>query len=75
MKVKPTDMEQYEIFWTLNHYVVGSYDMQENFEKLNAKLKNFESGQSAHRIFYLALPPKVFESVTSQIRKNCMAQK
>ncbi|CAG7718452.1 unnamed protein product, partial [Allacma fusca] len=34
-----------------------------------------EKNSPANRVFYLALPPSVFEPVTSNIRNTCMAQK
>ena len=30
--------------------------------------------QCANRVFYLALPPSVFEPVTTNLRKCCMSQ-
>lgn len=76
MKVKPGEEERYEEFWQLNHYVSGMYDTQKGFEVLNEELKKQERGyQVAHRLFYLALPPSVFESVTVHIRNVCMGEK
>lgn len=75
MKVKSDEVEKYEEFWKLNHYVTGSYDQKKDFELLNRKLQNFEQGHTAHRLFYLALPPSVFESVTIRIRLTCMGEK
>ncbi|XP_051162043.1 glucose-6-phosphate 1-dehydrogenase isoform X2 [Leptopilina boulardi] len=75
MKVKPGDEERYEEFWKLNHYVAGSYNTRRDFELLNQQLEKHEKGQNAHRLFYLALPPSVFESVTVHIRNTCMGQK
>lgn len=75
MKVKPGDEERYEEFWKLNYYVAGSYNTRRDFELLNQQLENHEKGQNAHRLFYLALPPSVFESVTVHIRNTCMGKK
>ena len=76
MKVKPDEQEKYEEFWKLNHYVAGTYDSQKGFEVLNNELKKYEQNyQITHRLFYLALPPSVFESVTIHIRNVCMSDK
>ncbi|XP_044006754.1 glucose-6-phosphate 1-dehydrogenase isoform X1 [Aphidius gifuensis] len=75
MKVKPGEESKYEEFWTLNNYVAGSYDSESDFIKLNKELENFETGSKGNRLFYLALPPTVFEEVTVHIRNNCMSKK
>lgn len=76
MKVKPGEEARYEEFWRLNHYVAGSYDDEEDFGELNKKLDQHEQvGPRANRLFYLALPPSVFEPVTVHIRHRCMALK
>lgn len=72
MKVSSDEAEKYEEFWNLNHYISDSYDMPEGFELLDHKLKKFEQGKVAHRLFYLALPPSVFENVTVRLRHICM---
>lgn len=76
MKVKPDEEERYEEFWRLNHYMAGSYDHEDDFAELNRRISERESdGKFANRLFYLALPPSVFETVTVHIRHTCMAQK
>lgn len=76
MRVKPDEQEKYEEFWKLNHYVSGQYDSQTGFELLNNELKKHEQDYHiTHRLFYLALPPSVFESVTVHIRNVCMGEK
>ncbi|XP_015594456.1 glucose-6-phosphate 1-dehydrogenase isoform X2 [Cephus cinctus] len=75
MNLKPGQENKYEEFWKLNHYVAGSYDSRRDFELLNQELEQFEKGVSAHRLFYLALPPTVFEPVTVHIRNACMGEK
>lgn len=74
-KVKSNEEELFEKFWKTNYYVAGSYDSRTDFEKLNQEICTFEKGPAANRVFYLALPPSVFESVTVHIRNSCMAQK
>ncbi|XP_015112695.1 glucose-6-phosphate 1-dehydrogenase isoform X1 [Diachasma alloeum] len=75
MKVKPGEEDRYEKFWQLNYYTAGSYDSEEDFAALNRELEKCEIGSEANRLFYLALPPSVFEPVTVHIRNTCMAQK
>lgn len=73
MKVKENEMEKYEQFWKINTYVAGSYTERRDFEMLNQELSKYDSNSNANRLFYLALPPSVFESVTVNIRNTCMA--
>lgn len=72
MKVKDDEKERYEEFWKLNHYSAGSYTERIDFEKLNQQMSKFDKQSNANRLFYLALPPSVFETVTVHIRETCM---
>lgn len=74
-QVKPEEKEAVENFWKANIYVAGSYDTRRDFELLNQEIGKLEKNAAANRIFYLALPPSVFESVTTNIRNACMAQR
>ncbi|XP_069174778.1 glucose-6-phosphate 1-dehydrogenase [Procambarus clarkii] len=73
MKVKPEEEERYEQFWKVNHYVQGSYDVRRDFELLDQEMGKVGT-QKANRIFYLALPPSVFDVVTSNLKGCCMAR-
>lgn len=73
MKVKDDERDRYEQFWALNHYVAGNYTDKSDFEALNKELSKFDELSNANRLFYLALPPTVFETVTVHIRESCMA--
>ncbi|XP_031770806.1 glucose-6-phosphate 1-dehydrogenase isoform X2 [Apis florea] len=76
MKVKSDEEKKYEEFWKLNYYVTGQYNSQKGFEVLNNELKKYEEGYNiTNRLFYLALPPSVFENVTVHIRNICMSDK
>ncbi|XP_055384238.1 glucose-6-phosphate 1-dehydrogenase isoform X2 [Condylostylus longicornis] len=75
MKVKPSEEKKYEEFWKLNHYVRGSYDKGVDFENLDKEIKKLTCDLTANRVFYLALPPNVFEIVTSNIKNHTMAEK
>lgn len=72
MKVKESEEERYQQFWSLNYYVKGSYDTRRDYELLNQEMTKVGT-ERANRIFYLALPPSVFEPVTSNVKKCCMA--
>lgn len=74
MKVTDDEKERYEQFWELNHYAAGSYTERDDFEKLNNELSKFDELSNANRLFYLALPPSVFEAVTVHIHESCMAK-
>lgn len=75
MQVGDGEEGRYEEFWRLNYYVAGGYDSRRDFELLNQEIMKFENVPNANRLFYLALPPSVFESVTRLIKETCMGQK
>ncbi|KPI93928.1 PREDICTED: glucose-6-phosphate 1-dehydrogenase [Papilio xuthus] len=75
MKVRQGEEEKFEAFWDANTYVSGSYDKRVDYEFLNQHINKFEKGPVANRIFYLAVPPTVFEEVTVNIRNACHAIK
>ena len=60
-------------FWKVNSYVAGAYDTKRDFEMLNQEMSNLEEKISRvrNRLYYLALPPSVFASVTSLIKGFC----
>lgn len=72
MKVKDCEQERYEEFWGVNHYVRGSYDTRRDFELLDQEMQKVGTAR-ANRIFYLALPPSVFDVVTTNLKGCCMA--
>lgn len=75
MKVKPNEEERYNEFWKLNSYVAGDYDSRRDFEMLNQEIAKLETESHSNRLFYLALPPSVFQQVTVHIRNACMGEK
>lgn len=75
MQVRDGEEGRYEEFWRLNYYVAGGYDSRRDFELLNQEIAKFEDVPHANRLFYLALPPSVFEPVTRLIKETCMGQK
>merc|ERR1719499_112490 len=74
-KVKSGEEQLAENFWKINNYVAGSYDQRKDFEILNQEMTNLEEKVSKvrNRLFYLALPPSVFASVTSMLKATCMS--
>lgn len=71
MQVATGEETKLKEFFKLNDYVNGSYDKTEDFQKLN---KAIEQKGSSNRLFYMALPPSVYESVTLNIKAVCMAK-
>lgn len=73
-KVLEGEEQKADDFWKANSYVAGSYDQRRDFELLSQECASFEKqGCPANRLFYLALPPSVFEPVTSSIKETCMS--
>lgn len=75
MKVRSGEEEKFAQFWEANVYLAGSYDKRVDYELLNQQLSKYEKGPVANRIFYLAVPPTVFEDVTVNIRNACISIK
>ncbi|XP_062141684.1 glucose-6-phosphate 1-dehydrogenase isoform X1 [Drosophila sulfurigaster albostrigata] len=74
MKVQPGEQAKYDEFWSLNSYVAGAYDGRTGYELLNQQLEQMENHCKANRIFYLALPPSVYDLVTLNIKNICMSR-
>jgi len=73
IKTPTKDMEQQlNDFCSLCSYISGQYDQDESFVQLRHHLEELESGRKeTNRIFYMALPPSVFTTVSQHIKKNC----
>jgi glucose-6-phosphate 1-dehydrogenase len=76
-KVRKDDEEQkamFEEFVRRNTYISGKYDTDEGFISLNNAIQQTEElyQKPAKRLFYLAVPPNVFEPVSTMIAKHCM---
>ncbi|XP_035585189.1 glucose-6-phosphate 1-dehydrogenase-like [Zalophus californianus] len=63
-----------EEFFACNSYVAGQYDDTASYERLNSHMNALPLGPQANRLFYLALPPTVYEAVTKNIHETCMSQ-
>lgn len=71
LKVKDSEGEKVKEFFKLNDYLAGSYDKTQDFKNLNTAI---EQKGSSNRLFYMALPPSVFEQVTLNIKAVCMSK-
>lgn len=58
--------EVWSLFATRLHYHQGKYDDQAGFEKLADLLSSLEEGQ-ANRLYYMAIPPKLFPSILTNL--------
>ncbi|KAI1909359.1 Glucose-6-phosphate 1-dehydrogenase [Ophidiomyces ophidiicola] len=73
IKVPTKDIEeQLAGFCDLCTYIPGQYDEDDSFVTLNNHLVELEKGRKEqNRIFYMALPPSVFTTVSEHLKKNC----
>ena len=73
IKTPTKDMEQQLADFTkVCSYVSGQYDKDESFIDLNKHLEEKEKGKKeSNRVFYMALPPSVFTTVSQHLKKNC----
>lgn len=68
--------EELQEFVKICSYVSGQYDKDESFQELKKHLEEIEKDQKEdNRIFYMALPPSVFTTVSQHVRKNCYPKK
>jgi glucose-6-phosphate 1-dehydrogenase len=68
--------EQLETFCESCSYLSGQYDQDDSFQQLNQHLLELEKDRSAgNRVFYMALPPSVFITVSQHLKKNCYPTK
>ncbi|XP_015706500.1 glucose-6-phosphate 1-dehydrogenase-like, partial [Coturnix japonica] len=72
MKVTPSDTPLLEDFLSRLSFVSGQYGDPEDFRKLDDHVVALPGGSRAHRIFYLALPPSLYGTVSTNIRHRCM---
>lgn len=64
--------EQLNSFCELCTYISGQYDQDDSFRNLAKHLEEIEKNQKEqNRVFYMALPPSVFITVSEQLKRNC----
>ncbi|KAF7494910.1 hypothetical protein SSS_09003 [Sarcoptes scabiei] len=78
--VKLRDQSENDLFKQFllhNYYHAGSYDNDEDFRKLMHRVRELEQSEheQANRLFYLALPPNIFETATELINRHCWETK
>lgn len=73
MKTPTTEIQQQlQDFCKLCTYISGQYDQDESFVELRKHLEELEKGQETdNRVFYMALPPSVFTTVSQHLKKCC----
>lgn len=76
MNIEDDEKEKYEQFWTVHRYFKGSYDKTDDFVSFSNNLVENEDKIDAngHRLFYLALPPSVFDVVAANVSDNCLTK-
>ncbi|XGW25414.1 hypothetical protein V3C99_006666 [Haemonchus contortus] len=74
-KVHDNEKKKFEEFMSKCTYIKGKYDEAKGFEKLASfidEIQKKSNDQPVNRLYYLALPPTVFEDVTSELKAHCM---
>ncbi|XP_064086499.1 glucose-6-phosphate 1-dehydrogenase-like isoform X3 [Macrobrachium nipponense] len=71
IELNPEEENIYDAFWSINYFLKGSYESEEDYQYLNYFIYKTVS-KSTNRLFYLALPPTLFEPVTSNIKRYCL---
>jgi glucose-6-phosphate 1-dehydrogenase len=68
--------EQLEQFCEICTYIAGKYDEDAPFQELDKHIQEIEDGREENnRVFYMALPPSVFTTVSQHLKKNCYPKK
>ncbi|TWW56617.1 Glucose-6-phosphate 1-dehydrogenase [Takifugu flavidus] len=75
MKVTTEQNECLSMFFSKNSYVRGRYDDSSSFTQLSLHLSSLPGGSHANRLFYLALPPTVYQQVGTNISSHCMSDR
>ncbi|XP_068027362.1 glucose-6-phosphate 1-dehydrogenase-like [Melanerpes formicivorus] len=74
LKATPEEGPLLEQFFSQHSFVRGLYGESASFQRLQQHLEALPGGVAAHRLFYLALPPGLYTSVTQHLRDHCMGQ-
>ncbi|KAF2742246.1 glucose-6-phosphate dehydrogenase [Sporormia fimetaria CBS 119925] len=77
IKTPTQDIEkQLDEFCGFCSYVSGQYDQDESFINLRKHVEELEAGrEETNRVFYMALPPSVFITVSQHLKRNCYPEK
>jgi glucose-6-phosphate 1-dehydrogenase len=64
--------EQLEQFCSICTYLSGQYDQDAPFQELDKHITEIEkTRKEGNRVFYMALPPSVFITVSEHLKRNC----
>ena len=64
--------QQLDQFCDICTYIAGQYDQDEPFQQLDKHIEEIEHGRKeGNRVFYMALPPSVFMTVSQHLKRNC----
>lgn len=79
MNLENDDFKLYDDFVSNNYYISGDYGDEQKFKELDAKINELtldpnQNVQNGNRVFYLAVPPKVYPSISEMIGKLCRAK-
>ncbi|CAK5108472.1 unnamed protein product [Meloidogyne enterolobii] len=73
--VRVEEKETFANFVRHCSYISGQYNTDDGLIALHKAITEMENTfkKPANRLFYLALPPEVFQTVTEHIRRHCMS--
>ena len=69
----PFSMAEWDVFARRLHYVPGGFTEGTDYPALEETLRNIE-GEAAHRLYYLATPPRFFAEIVAQLGGAGMIQ-
>ena len=80
-QIKSEENEMFHSFVARNYFLQGDYDKRDDFKKLNDKIFEItranacakEKTSNCNRIFYLAVPPSVYETALEMLSMTCKA--
>lgn len=65
--------EQKDKFIARCSFFSGAYDQEKSYKKLGENLSILEAGCAANRLFFLSVPPTVFENICKNIKAGATA--
>lgn len=74
-RVRESEKQKFDEFIAKCTYMKGQYDKPEGFIQLKTfigEIQTKHNNQPVNRLYYLALPPTVFEFVTAELSAYCM---
>ncbi|XP_072102259.1 glucose-6-phosphate 1-dehydrogenase isoform X1 [Mobula birostris] len=74
LKATEGELDKLDHFFRWHSYLQGKYNERASFQQLDRHIISLQHGARANRLFYLALPPSVYEDVTRNIKEACMGK-